>query len=292
MAQHTVNGITLEIESLGKEEHPAFVLVRGLSTQLVQWPEPFLAALTEAGFRVLLFDNRDVGLSQKFGEAGTPKLGELMAGTARPAYTLADMADDTVGVLDAVGVERAHFAGISMGGMIVQRVAAAHPGRCLSMASIMSSSGAPDLPPPTPEALEALTSTPAEPNNRRCVIEHNMRTQRVIGSPAFPMGEAELRRYCELAYDRCYQPDGVARQLAAVTLDRERAELLRGIRVPTLVVHGRDDPLVPLAAGEDTAARIPGARLEVIDGMGHDITAANSPLVTRLLIEHARSTAG
>ena len=289
MAQHTVNGIAIEIESCGKREHPAFVLVRGLSPQLVQWPEPFVGALTEAGFRVILFDNRDAGLSQKFDEAGAPRLADLLTGGVQPPYMLADMAADTVGVLDVLDIERAHFAGISMGGMIVQRVALSYPDRCLSMATVMSGSGAPGLPGPTPEAMEALTSVPKDPTDRECVIQHNMRTQKVIGSPGYAMTEAELRRYCEIAYDRCYCPDGSARQMAAISTDAERAELLRTISVPTLVLHGSDDPLVPLAAGRDTAARIPGARIDVIDGMGHDITLANSPAVTRLLIDHARA---
>jgi len=292
MARHQVNGVAIEIESRGKEEHPAFVLVRGLSTQLVQWPERFASALTEAGFRVVAFDNRDAGLSEKLTGAGAPSLAELLGGSLSPPYTVADMAADTVGVLDALGIERAHFAGISMGGMIVQRVAIAHPERCLSMASIMSSSGAPGLPAATPEAMEALTSQPEDPTDRECVIAHSMRTQRVIGSPGLPMTEDELRRYCEVAYDRCYCPDGTARQLAAVAADLERAGLLGRIAVPSLVIHGREDPLIPLAAGEDTAARIPGARFEVIDGMGHDINDANSPHVTRALIAHARAAEG
>lgn len=284
MASQPVNGIAIEIEAHGRAEAPAFVLVRGLGTQLVQWPRELIDPLIAAGCRVVLFDNRDVGLSQKFDAAG-PRAVE-------PAYRVADMADDVVGVLDALDISRAHVAGISMGGMIVQHVAATHGDRCRSMTSIMSSSGAPGLPQGTPEAMAALTSRPSDPDDRACVIAHSRETQRTIGSPAYPMTDAELRRYCERAYDRCYCPDGVARQMAAVLTDAGRAELLAGIRVPSLVIHGVDDPLVPIAAGEDTARRIPGCRLERIEGMGHDVTAANAPILARLLVEHAVSAAG
>ena len=292
MASHKVNGITIEIESRGKPEDPSLVLVRGLGTQLAQWPASMTDALTGAGLHVVLFDNRDVGLSHKFDDAGVPDLAELVAGRAEPAYRLADMANDTVGVLDALGIERAHFAGISLGGMIVQHVAASHGERCLSMTSIMSSSGAPGLPAAKPEAMAALTSKPEDPSDRECVIQHSMKTQRVIGSPAYAMSDAELRRYCELAYDRCYYPDGKARQTAAAFCDGSRVELLQEIRVPSLVIHGADDPLVPLAAGEDTARHIPGCRLEVIEGMGHDVTNTNAPILAKLLIEHARRANG
>ena len=288
MASHRVNGITIEIESLGKPHDPALLLLRGLGTQLAQWPSALLDALTEADFRVVLFDNRDVGLSHKLDEVGAPDLAAILAGRVQPAYRLADMADDAVGVLDALGIEQAHIAGISMGGMIVQHVAAAHGDRCLSMTSIMSSSGAPGLPPAEPEAMAALMSQPEDPSNRECVIEHSTATQRVIGSPAYPMSDAELRRYCEIAYDRCYHPEGVARQMAAVVSDGSRVELLQQIRVQSLVIHGAQDPLIPLSGGEDTARHIAGCRLEVIEGMGHDVTNANAPLLASRLIDHAR----
>jgi pimeloyl-ACP methyl ester carboxylesterase len=289
MAGYDVNGIRIEIEDSGPEGAPVLLLIRGLASQLIHWPDAFVAALTGAGLRVLRFDNRDSGLSQKFDEAGVPDFGSVIAGHAAPPYTLADMAADAVGVLDALGVERAHVAGISLGGMVTQQVAISHPERCLSVASIMSSSGAAGLPPATPAAMEALTSVPEDPTDRECVITHNMRTQRVIESPAYPPSEVELRDYFERSYDRCYCPDGSQRQMAAVLADRGRAERLAEVRVPTLVLHGAEDPLIHPACGEDTARCIPGAKLEIVPGMGHDVTTANAPIVAEHLIAHARS---
>ena len=229
MAAHDVNGVRIEVEDSGPSGAPVLLLIRGLASQLIHWPEAFLTALTAAGFRVLRLDNRDAGLSQKFEAAGAPDHGAVIVGRAAPPYTLADMAADAVGVLDAKGVERAHVAGMSLGGMVAQHVAFAHSERCLSVASIMSSSGAPGLPPATPEAMEALTSTPEDPTDRECVISHNMRTQRVIESPAYPPTEAELRDYFERGYDRCYCPEGSQRQMAAALADGSRAERLSAV---------------------------------------------------------------
>lgn len=273
--QVRANGIAIEVESRGASEAPPFLLIRGLGTQLIHWPDALLDALVARGFRVVVFDNRDAGLSRKFD------------GAPSPAYSIADMAADAVGVLDALGIERAHVAGISMGGMIAQVMAAEWPGRCRSLASIMSSSGAPGLPGPTPEALDALLSRPEDPTDRACVIAHAMRTQRVFESPRFAPTDDELRTLVAAAFDRCHCPDGVARQLAAVIASGDRSEQLARIAVPTLVVHGADDPLVPIAAGEDTASRIPGARFERIEGMGHDVTRTNAPILAELLAGHA-----
>ena len=288
MPSHAVNGIRIEIETRGDPSHETFLLVRGLSTQLVQWPERFLDALVAAGFHVIVFDNRDAGLSTKI-DAPAPDLASLLSGTAEAPYSLRDMATDTIGVLDAVGVERAHVAGMSLGGMIVQHVAMAFPERCRSLASIMSTSGAPDLPPATPEAMDALVSRPEDPEDRECVIAHSMRTQRVIASPGYAPTDAELRRYFEVAYDRCYYPEGPARQMAAVLADGSRVEGLKTIRVPTLVLHGAEDPLIHPACGEDTARHVPGAKLEIVAGMGHDLTDASSELVAGHLVTHARN---
>ena len=289
MTAHHVNGITIEIDELGPREAPAFLLIRGLTSQLIHWPERFLTLLVDGGFRVVCFDNRDAGLSQKFEVEGVPGIEEVLLGERAPPYTLDDMARDAVGVLDTLGIERAHVAGISLGGMVAQHVAFSHGARCLSLASIMSTSGAPGLPPPTPEAMESLTSRPADPTDRECVIRHNMHTQRMIESPAYPPTEQELRSYFERGYDRCYCPDGSARQMAAVLADRDRAERLLEIEVPTLVLHGAEDPLVLPACGEDTARRIPGAKFEIVPGMGHDVTAANALIVAEHLIAHARA---
>jgi pimeloyl-ACP methyl ester carboxylesterase len=292
MSNHLINGIKIEIETRGADDAPAFLLIRGLSTQLIQWPEAFLQTLVEAGFRVIVFDNRDCGLSQKFDEAGTPSIPDLLSGKMDAPYRIADMAKDAVGVLDHLGIQSAHAAGISLGGMVVQHLAFSHGHRFDSITSIMSTSGAPGLPSGTPEAIEALTSQPSDPTDRECVILHGMKTQKVISSPSSPPTEAELRSYVERAYDRCHCPDGAARQLAAVLTDGSRVDDLSRIDLPFLVIHGEADPLIPLACGEDTANQTPGAKLVVIPGMGHDITTGNSPIVTQHLIDHARQSRG
>ncbi len=280
------NGIRLEWEAHGPPGAPAWLLIRGLGTQLVQWPRVLVEALVEGGFRVVLFDNRDAGLSEKLEGAGVPDLGALLRGEPPdPPYRLRDMADDTAALMDALGLDAAHVMGISMGGMIAQRLALHHGGRCRSLASVMSSSGAAGLPGPTPEAAAAMLRRAEDPDDREQVLQAAMHLQRVIGSPAYPMDEAELRRHVEIAYDRCHCPQGQLRQMAAVLGDGDRAERLGEIDTPTLVVHGEADPLVPLEAGRDTARRIPGACFAAVPGMGHDVTRANAPLLARQLLD-------
>lgn len=290
MAQVEANGIRIEVETRGPDQAPAFVLIRGLSTQLIQWPEVFLDGFVDAGFRVVIFDNRDCGMSTKFDRIPTPEFAEVVSGRVAPPYGVADMARDVVGVLDALGIERAHAAGISLGGMVAQHLAFDHAPRFLSVSSIMSSSGAPGLPSGTPEAMRSLIDRPSDPDDRESVIQHNMLSQVVIGSPEFPMAEEELRSYCERAYDRCYCPDGSTRQMMAVLSDTARPDRLATIGTRFQVVHGREDPLIPLACGEDTARRA-GAPLVVIEGMGHDVTAANSERLAGALIGFARAEA-
>lgn len=289
MARYDVRGVAIEAETRGAADAPAFVLIRGLSTQMIQWPEIFLDAFVDAGFRVVVFDNRDAGLSQKFDDAGTPAMADLLAGRAEAPYGVSDMAGDVVGLLDTLGIDRAHVAGMSLGGMVAQRLAIEHGDRCRTVTSVMSSSGAPGLPSGTPEAMRVLMERPPEGADRETIIQHQMRSQVVIGSPGFPMHDAELRAYCERAYDRCYTPSGTARQMAAVLTDTTRHERLAEIRVPFQVVHGADDPLIPLACGEDTAKRANGAPIVVIPGMGHDITEALSPVLAEKLIAFARA---
>ncbi len=289
MTSTASDSVRIEHAARGPRLAPAFLLIRGLSTQLIQWPEIFLEGLIEAGFRVVVFDNRDCGLSTKFDAAGVPSIPDLLAGRAAPAYSIADMAADAVGVLDALGIDRAHVAGMSLGGMIAQHLAFSHGDRCLSVTSIMSTSGAPGLPSGTPEAMAVLSSSPEHPEDRESVIQHLMHHQSVIGSPAYPQTPEERRSYCERAYDRCYCPDGTARQMAAVLTDSTRADRLAEVRVPFQVLHGSDDPLIPIECGRDTAERVPGARFVEIPGMGHDVTRANTPHVLAPLVEFARS---
>jgi pimeloyl-ACP methyl ester carboxylesterase len=273
------NGLDIEYESLGDPAAPAILLVMGLGMQLVAWPDPFCAHLVGRGFRVIRFDNRDAGLSGRITGGKRPNLVWAMLAARlrlplRPPYSLNDMAADAIGLIDALGIVQVHVVGASMGGMIAQVLAARFPQRVLSLTSIMSSSGNPRLSWPKRDALKALLSRPEDPRNPEIVIEHLARVFGVIGSPAFPADPAELRERVGRAVHRSYYPDGVARQLLAVIAAGDRRKLLGTIVAPTLVIHGAADPLVPLDAGEDTARNIPGSRLMVIDGMGHDLPPA------------------
>jgi pimeloyl-ACP methyl ester carboxylesterase len=277
------NGIEIAYEEFGDHSAPAILLIMGLGVQLTGWREPFCERLASAGFWVLRYDNRDTGLSTKFPEGGEPNMGELFQRAMRgepieASYTLVDMASDGVGLLDALGIAQAHIVGASMGGMIAQIIAADHPDRTSGLVSIMSTSGRPGLPPGKPEAFRALMMPPAD-GARETVVEQIMLSRRTIGSPGFPEDEAILRRQVEASYDRCYYPQGMARQTAAILKSGSRVERLERIHVPSLVIHGVDDPLVPVEAGKDTAATIEGAELLLIEGMGHGL---ESPLEMRI----------
>lgn len=271
----SANGIGIEVEDTGGSG-PAVLLVMGLGMQLIAWPPAFVQALVAAGFRVVRFDNRDIGLSTHFDSKGVPNVIweslKLRLGLpVRAPYTLEDMARDALGVLDALGIGRAHVVGVSMGGMIAQRVALAAPARVKSLTSIMSTSGARGLPEPKPRVVRALVGRPAGPG-REAVIDHYIRLFGVIGSPAWPQPEAALRERIGAGIDRSHHPAGTIRQLVAVAADTGiRARQLGGIAVPTLVMHGKADPLVPFPCGQDTARRIPGAKFVGIEGMGHDL---------------------
>ena len=267
------NGIELEYDTFGRPDAEPLLLVMGLGAQMVLWEEDFCELLAERGHFVVRFDNRDIGLSTKMSSHGVPNILQMMidAQAGKPLsapYTLDDMADDTAGLLDALEIERAHVCGASMGGMIAQTLAIRHPARVKSLTSIMSTTGAPDLPGPRPEAAAALV-TPI-PTDRDGAIERGVMVFRTIGSPGFPFDEESVRRRAALQYDRCHHPEGQARQLAAIFAHGSRRERLRDVRVPALVIHGADDPLVPVEGGHDTAASIPGAELLIIEGMGHD----------------------
>ena len=269
------NGLAFEVEESGPADGPAVLLVMGLGMQLVAWPAEFIDGLAGAGYRVIRFDNRDIGLSEHLDYLGTPNLLweslKLRLGLpVRSPYRLHDMAADAIGLLDAMEIERAHVVGASMGGMVAQRMALAAPQRLRSLTSIMSSSGARRLPGPTPQVQRMLLGRPRD-RSEAAIVDHAVRLFQLIGSPGFPIPEPDLRRRIEGAVRRSYHPAGSMRQLAAVVADAQRASELAQIRVPTLVLHGADDPLVPLACGEDTAKRIPGARLVAVPGMGHDL---------------------
>lgn len=286
------NGLSIEIEDTGPGATRAPVLLlMGLGMQLIAWPAEFVQGLLQAGHRVIRMDNRDVGLSARLDHLAAPNMlwesMKLRMGLpVRTPYKLADMAADALGVLDALGIAQAHVVGASMGGMIAQRMALAAPERVRTLASIMSSSGARHLPGPRMQVLQALMSRPrdfSEPS----VLAHYMRLFQVIGSPGYPTPPEELRRRILASVRRGgYQPAGNARQVAAIAADTERAREIRGIAVPTLVVHGTDDPLVPIACGEDTAKRIPGARFVAIRGLGHDLPPGGVERMLEPLVPH------
>lgn len=275
MPQICANGISLEYESFGSDTNPVVLLIMGLGAQLTRWPVPFCEKLAARGYRVIRFDNRDIGLSTRLDGAPVPDLGMLVA--ARMAglplnvpYTLHDMAADTIGLLDALHIPQAHIVGASMGGMIAQLVAADYPQRTLSLTSIMSTTGNPALPPPTPAAAAVLMTRAPNPADREAFAAHGLNTLRTIGSPGYPFDEAAARERILNEAARSYHPAGFARQIAAVTASGDRREKNQRIKAPTMVVHGANDPLVPLAAGRDTAQSIGNAELRVIPGMGHD----------------------
>ena len=273
------NGIDIEIEDStagrpASASQPVVLLIMGLGMQLVAWPPQMVQALVDAGYRVIRMDNRDIGLSQHFNKLGKPNL--LWASlkyklgfASKAPYSLSDMAQDAIGVLDTLKIKYAHEVGVSMGGMIAQRVAIAAPKRVLSLTSIMSSSGARGLPQARPEVLRALLKRPAK--GPQAALDHFVALFKIIGSPAFPTPEPEMRERIALGVRRSYHPVGTLRQMLAVVADTDRAEQLATITCRTLVIHGEADPLVPLANGQDTAQRIAGARLLTIPGMGHDL---------------------
>jgi pimeloyl-ACP methyl ester carboxylesterase len=277
-----VNGIELEYEVLGPRDGRPLLLVMGLASQLVHWDDELCGILAERGHRVIRFDNRDVGRSTHLAAAGLPNVLAAMAQAGRgervtAPYTLSDMAADAVGLLDALDVPAAHVVGASMGGMIAQTMAIEHPGRVRTLTSIMSTTGARDLPQAEPKAMAVLvTPVPAE---REANAARAVDVFRTIGSPGFPLDEERVRRRAAVAFDRGFDPAGVARQLTAILASGSRREKLRAVRVPTLVVHGTADPLVPLAGGLDTADAIPGAERLLIEGMGHDLPRGAWPVI-------------
>ena len=280
--QVRANGIRLEVEDHGPSTGEPLVLIMGLGMQLVAWHEDFVQRLVERGFRVIRFDNRDIGLSHDFDHLGVPNLAleamKLAVGLpVHGPYTLADMADDTAGLLDALGIRRAHVCGASMGGMVAQQLAARHPSRVKSLTLMMTSSGARRLPGPSLRVRSAMLARPADPATFDGIVAHYVALYKLIGSPGYPSGDAWLQQRLAMSVRRSYRPRGAARQLAAIAADGDRTPLLGQVRAPTQVLHGLEDPLVPVAAGRDLATRIAGARLDIVEGMGHDLPIALWP---------------
>ncbi len=264
------NGIQIAYETFGSSADPPLVLITGLSTQLVAWPDRFWQMLADAGHFIIRFDNRDVGLSGKMEPLGVPDL-ERIAQTGcrgmQPPYTLSDMVADTAGLLDVLGLSAAHICGLSMGGMIAQIMAVEMPARLLSLISLESTTGEPDLPPSTPEAVAAMISKP--PIRRQDYIDYQAEVYRAFsgGSPCYD--EAVQRGLSARAHDRMFYPNGSARQMAAIFCAPGRRRALSAVTAPTLVIHGDCDTVFPLAHGRDTAKAVPGATLKIVEGLGH-----------------------
>jgi pimeloyl-ACP methyl ester carboxylesterase len=276
MPKATANGIQLEYDTFGDAAASPLLLVMGLGAQMIAWDEEFCSLIADKGHHVIRFDNRDVGLSTRIESGGVPNIPAIMEARAKgepvsAPYLLADMAADAAGLLDALGIAKAHIVGASMGGMIVQEMAVRHTDRVLSMTSIMSTTGAPDLPAAKPEAMAALT-TPA-PADREGFIAHTVKTSKLIGSAPHLIDEERLTRLAGLRFDRAYYPVGIARQMAAIMASGSRREALGAVRAPTTVIHGAIDPLVPVEGGIDTHKSVAGSELIVIDDMGHDLPA-------------------
>ena len=280
MPQIRANGVMLEYEVTGDAAAKPVLLIMGLGAQLTRWSPEFTTKLAARGYRVIRFDNRDIGLSEKLDAAGPPDIPALFAARnegkwPKVAYDLNDMAADAAGLLDALGIARAHIVGASMGGMIAQLVAADHPEKTLSLTSIMSTTGNPALPAATPAAMERLNMPAPDPTkDLEAYVAHSIVGARVMGSPGYPVSDEILRDEAISTVKRSYYPLGFMRQYAAILGSPDRRTKLATITAPTVVIHGDADPLVPIDGGRDTAASIPGAELLVIPGMGHDVPAA------------------
>jgi pimeloyl-ACP methyl ester carboxylesterase len=282
----TVGDVELCYERFGDPADPALLLVMGLGTQMLGWDEEFCASLAARGFHVVRFDNRDIGRSTKLSHLPPPTLRQIVLRDRRAAgYSLADMADDAIGLLDHLGIERAHVAGASMGGMIAQRIAIRHPARVPSLVSIMSNTGARLSGRPALRVLPVFLKR--APRSRDGYIEHTVKLFEAIGSPGFERDEAHFRTMLGRAYDRGIDPAGSGRQLAAILADGDRAPQLRALDVPTIVIHGTADPLIHPSGGKATAKAIPGARLLLIEGMGHDLPRAAWPRIVDAIADNA-----
>jgi pimeloyl-ACP methyl ester carboxylesterase len=285
------NDIEIAYDSFGESGAPPLVLIMGFTAQMIMWDEGFCEGLARRGYRVIRFDNRDVGHTTWLTEAGTPKIGDLVAAMlrgepVRVPYKLIDMAEDTLGLMDVLGIESAHVVGMSMGGMIAQTMAVHYPERVKTFTSLSSTTGHPGLPQATPEAWEMLTK-PA-PMDREGFIEHAVPVWRVINGPQMTIDEDFIRRRARRTFERGVSLEGYARQMAAITASGSRRKALQSVRIPALVIHGDADPLLPPAHGIATAEAIPGAKLHIVKGMGHDIPPVVWPELIEAVAGHAR----
>lgn len=293
MAFVKVGNIDIAYEQFGDDKAPAMLLIMGLGAQLIHWPDAFCRQLADGGFRVIRFDNRDAGLSSKLDDLPAPSLlwlqATLMTGLPINApYTLKEMAGDAAGLLERLGIRSAHVVGASMGGMIAQEMAIHHTLHVRSLICIMSSSGDPALPGARMGVLSRAMFGPLS-NDREALIAHRVRMWQTIGSPEYPTPVEDLRRLVISEIDRGYYPEGFKRQLAAIVASDSRLQGLAGLGVPALVIHGDADPLIPLPCGADIARRIPGARMEVIAGMGHDLPDSLTGRMAGLIVDHTKA---
>jgi len=286
------NGLEIELDDQGPAGGEPLLLVMGLGMQLIAWPDELVNDLVGRGFRVLRIDNRDAGLSTQLDHLGVPNLtwAALRWAMHLPVtapYGIADMAGDVAGVLDALGLPAVHVCGASMGGMVAQHFAARHPQRVKSLTLMMTTTGARHLPHAQPHVRRALLRRPSAGAGEAAIVEHLMHIVSLISSPGYPTPPDEMRRRLTAAVRRAWRPAGTARQLAAIVADGDRSALVRAITAPTRVLHGNDDPLVPVAAAHDLAARIAGAELDLVPGMGHDLPAALLPRFAAGVAENA-----
>jgi pimeloyl-ACP methyl ester carboxylesterase len=289
MANVKANGIQIEYETFGEAGSKPLLLVKGIGQQMITWSDEFCSLLAQAGHYVIRFDHRDVGLSSKLENEKTPELAEIVAAVARgekikPPYTLDDMAADAIGLLDALGIKKAHVCGMSMGGAIAQILAISYPSRLLSLTLMMTSTGNPDVPPAKPEAMAALLAPP--PDQRQAYIEHHVKTFRVIGSPKFTFNEEYHRQLAGRLFDRSFYPVGMTRHFQALLSQENRKPALAKVKLPTLIIHGAADPLVPVEAGKDSAESIPGSEILIIEGMGHDLPREVWPAVVEAMTKN------
>jgi pimeloyl-ACP methyl ester carboxylesterase len=270
-----VNGVKLCYQEMGDPEGEPLILIMGLATQMIAWDEEFCGMLAERGFRVVRFDNRDIGCSSKIRSQGVPNVLDLLVGRGQPEYRLRDMAADTVGLMDHLGIESAHVVGASMGGMIAQCTAIGHPERVRSLCSIMSTTGSRRVGHPSYKTFGLLLGK--TPREREAAIERVVKTFKTIGSPGYPFEEQRIREIAGRSFDRGHSQAGIARQLHAITASGDRTSHLRELDLPAVVIHGKSDVLVNPSGARATARAIPNARLKLIEGMGHDMPRALWP---------------
>jgi pimeloyl-ACP methyl ester carboxylesterase len=287
MPNASANGIQIEYDSFGDVTAPPVLLIMGLGAQMTLWDPAFCQAIASRGYYVIRFDNRDIGLSTWFDDAGASELGDILSGAVAAPYSLADMAADAAGLLDALGIASAHIVGASMGGMIAQTFAIDFPAKTLTLTSIMSTTGDTAVGQSSPEALGSLLGS--APTSREEAIERGVLVSKVIGSPGYPFDEPSIRAHAASDYDRSFHPSGMVRQVAAIVSQPDRTPALQLLRMPTLVIHGADDPLVDSSGGRATAAAVPNAKLQLVPGMGHDLPPELHEEIAESLAEHFAS---